>query len=103
MIDHPELADALIQTLNELLESDPNVPAMLDALIRHRISCSAALRGHPTIQVDGDEGSYRVGFLGILNGLCGVIGGKGECKDWGYITSVHEEDGTVSGFRRTEE
>jgi len=58
-----------IAVLNRLNETDPKA-AM--SLIEARVPCSEALAGDPEIQVGFDaKGEFRVGFLGIINGLFG--------------------------------
>jgi len=85
----------------------------IKALIETRVPCNTALADHPTVQVhlkghdnqDVDqipeaEREWQVGFLGILNGLFGRYG-ENPKKGWGQIAAVFEEDGALSGFRRT--
>ena len=58
-----------IAVLNRLNATDPTAAL---ALIEARVPCSEALAGDPEIQVGFDStGDYRVGFLGIINGLFG--------------------------------
>lgn len=59
--------------------------------------CNEALANHPTIQVEADAETYRVGPLGILNGLFGV-----DAKGLGPISMRIESDGTLLEFHRTD-
>jgi hypothetical protein len=103
-----ETAGHVIRLLNDLLKLDPDA---IKELIESRVQCNEALANHDTVQVsgyadppDGLGGSdtiYRVGLLGILNGLCGAYGEEGGDKvGWGPITAVFDEDKVVS-FRLT--
>lgn len=55
-----------VTLLNEALAADRMA---VEILIGFRINCSQRLAFHPTIQVTQD---YRVGMLGILNGIFGL-------------------------------
>ena len=118
-VKNTELADELILRLNKLIE-DPDVRKDISALISKRIPCSQATLAHPTIQAsppsqDGlcECGAFggpgcsmckpMFGFLGVLNGLVGTLGGSGPRAGWGLITAYEEDDGTISRFMRTEE
>jgi hypothetical protein len=99
MLDKENMADLLIEKLNEIAEHDP---VAIGQLIEVRIACNAKLADHPTVQVS-DQGSHpEVGILGILNGLIGTID-DGPKKGWGLITAVFENDGSFAHFRRTKE
>lgn len=89
--------DEVIDGLNYLLQVDPKA---ISDLIETRVSCSQNLANHPTVQVVGNESEgYRVGLLGILNGLFGV-----DAEGWGPIAAQFEKDdlGTVVGFTRSD-
>ena len=101
--------DDTIAFLNELVALGEG--GVLARLIEKRTWCTKALEDHPTVQIAGREDRVvagrtvklrMVGFLGILNGLFGTIS-EGEKKGWGYIAAVYESDGTLSGFRRTDD
>lgn len=95
------LANLLIERLNEIARHDP---VAMGLLVGVRVRCNDALADHPTVQVhhfDKDKPPV-VGMLGIINGLVGVID-DGPKKGWGLITAICEDDGSVSGFRRTTE
>jgi hypothetical protein len=64
-----ELAQRIVDFLNELRELDPK---LVNSLFRFRPECNKAVADHPTIQVCGNQHRWRVGLLGLLNGLCGV-------------------------------
>jgi hypothetical protein len=97
--------DELIAFLNSLVELDRYAVA---ELLTVHVPCNKALAGHPSVQVcqSGEmtyiaPGTFRVGFLGILNGYCGIVG-HGERADWGPITAVYENRLLVR-FERTKE
>jgi len=69
-----------IKVLNEALGCDHDA---IKALIECRVSCNEELANHPTIQVRAyDPEGYKVGLLGILNGLFGSDKETG----YGYIS-----------------
>ncbi|MGB0684291.1 MAG: hypothetical protein ACPGOV_16420 [Magnetovibrionaceae bacterium] len=76
------MADAVskaIEILNEALRRDR---AAITELVNLRVECNRDLSDHPLIQVGRYEGVYRIGFLGLMNGLLGdsptgVIGAEG--------------------------
>ncbi len=96
------LADLLIQRLNEIAKVDPTAMA---ALIKTRVPCNEAMRNHPTVQVARQVGTsddaFEIGFLGMLNGIIGVIE-NGPRKGWGHIVVVMDHDGTFLRFERME-
>lgn len=69
MLKESVTIDDVIELLNDAFGKDPN--AMND-LVKTRVTCNDALADHPTIQVGqfGDE--YKVGLIGILNGIFGM-------------------------------
>lgn len=90
MIDR-ELALKVVDLLTSIHAADP---AALAALVATRVPCNRALADHPAIQVDETDD----GFLGALNGLCGVDrGGRGA------VAVLVEEDGAVTGVQLLEE
>ena len=64
-------ADQIIDYLNKLLEIDKDT---VKKLIEHRVDCPKSFADHPTVQVltivnsDNTE-SYKLGVLGVINGL----------------------------------
>ena len=90
-----ELAGRIVAFLNDLVELDK--PAVA-ALIANRVPCSQAMADHPTVQVGGPREAYRVGMLGILNGLCGI-----DSRGWGGVVAVYDgPDGALVKFRVVE-
>jgi len=65
--------DDVVAYLNELIQLDR--PAM-EALFEYLAPCDKALAGHSTMRVLKWDSGYRVGMLGVLNGLFGS-GDKG--------------------------
>jgi hypothetical protein len=100
--------DDTIYFLNELISIDPNA---IKNLINARVLCNQQMADHPTVQVGrisdkthkyNEKEPFRVGFIGILNGLFGTIP-EGTHKGWGVITFICDEEGNLSKFVRTEE
>lgn len=71
--------DDALEVLNRMLTIDPDA---MRALVNYKVRCNDALVDDPEIQVSlGDACFYRVGCLGLINGLfgsnddgCGSIG-----------------------------
>lgn len=61
--------DEVISLLNDALEKDSEA---IHNLATTRISCNDVLADHPTIQVGKFDGEYKVGMIGILNGIFGT-------------------------------
>lgn len=82
----------IIDFLNELIVLDRDA---ISALINTRVPCNKQFSEHETIQVlAGENETYSVGLLGILNGLCGV-----DENGWGFIVAeVNEKDDKVERF-----
>ena len=60
----------VINYLNSLLLIDPEA---LSQLIDYRVITNETMANHDTVQVLKEEdGSFKLGLLGILNGLCGI-------------------------------
>ena len=78
-----------IDYLNDIMSCDAEA---LERLIEHREPCNDALAFHPTVQSSGQEGAYKVGLLGILNGLFGV-----DSNDWGPIAAAYEVECPTCG------
>lgn len=103
-MDDRQLALELIERLNRLIE-DPDVRQLIGQLIETRVNVPASLANHPTIQInevsDTISSYYQVGFLGILNGIVGIIHG-GPRDLWGHITvRMSDENLEVLGFELT--
>ena len=65
--------------LNEALKRDPDA---MTKLVNARIDCSKDLAGHPSLQVGVYNDSFKVGMLGVLNGILGYVkGGIGAVGD----------------------
>jgi hypothetical protein len=79
-----------LTVLNEALQADPQT---ISALMNHRVICNEALANHPTIQVGIYEGEYKVGLLGLLNGLFGIQENK-----TGYIGAITDAQHQVLEF-----
>jgi hypothetical protein len=100
--------DSIIEFLDGVAKLDP---AFVGRLLAARVPCNDAIATHPTIQsshpgkhlgdVTTPPDTYVCGFLGLLNGYCGTFD-DGPGRGWGPITAILEEDGTVSGFCRTD-
>lgn len=100
-----ELAEVLVGRLNSMVARQPGRHA-LAWLIETRIQVWRELLDYPTIQVmDDPERGPVVGFLEMLNGLVGTIGGDGAHADWGLISAVRDGDNgrMLIGFELTEE
>ena len=99
--------DEVISFLNHILEIDSQA---LQDLINARVLCNDKLAEHPTVQVSGAQSivnpntveygimQYRVGVLGLLNGIFGIID-EGEHKGFGAIVAEYDGDKLVN-FRR---
>ncbi len=75
----PDPVTRAVAVLNEALERDPEA---MRQLINFRAECNSSLAQHPFIQVSQYDGVYRIGLLGLINGLLadsptGAIGCKG--------------------------
>lgn len=97
-----KLAQRLADYLNDVLAHDRDA---LSALIDARVSCGKCLATHPTVQVmrvddeAAQRSGYYVGFLGLLNGLCGTYD-DGPRKGWGgLVADVDGDTGQVKRFR----
>jgi hypothetical protein len=64
-----------------------------------RIDVSKEMADHPTIQVNaygGAKDHFKVGMLGILNGLCGTIINDG--SESGYIEAELDDNYDLTHF-----
>jgi hypothetical protein len=57
----------VVDFLNSLLTVDSEA---VSKIFLNRVECNKHLLNHPTVQVGLVDGSYKVGALGLLNGLC---------------------------------
>lgn len=83
-----EVADRIVEVLNRAHSQDPHAIAQL---IDARVMCNRNLAEDPTIQVgvDPETDRYRVGLLGILNGIAGQIQ-TGRLTGYGYVAAVYQ-------------
>jgi len=79
--------DEVVDFLNELVEIDKDAIARL---IATRVSCNESLADHPTVQVMVKDNRFKVGLLGIINGLFGV-----DEKGFGAIAFEYSDDGDL--------
>lgn len=81
----------VVELLNDAFEKDSGA---MDALCNTRVVCNKELANHPTIQVGkyGDE--YKVGLIGILNGIFGTAE-----DGWGAI-GIEVDGDKLIGFLR---
>ena len=91
-----DLARKICNFMNELLELDSK--AVLD-LCNNRVPCNQDVADHGTVQVIVSKtNKYKVGLIGILNGICGIY------KDgWGPICVLYHKNGSVIRFGLTKE
>ena len=68
-----------IAFLNDALERDPDA---ITRLFNARVECNEKMINHPTIQVGVYDDEFKLGVLGLINGLFGYkrggIGAEGE-------------------------
>ena len=82
---------AAVDLLNDVLERDPGA---ITKLVNMRIDCDERLANHPTVQVHKFDDVYRIGVLGLLNGVLGGgpsgdIGAKGKInRNTGEFTQI---------------
>jgi hypothetical protein len=101
MISNTELADVLIERLNDLIQ-DPKIREDISRLIDERIVVGEQTAAHATIQVQANAaGDNTLGFLGLLNGLVGIMQ-EGKLRGWGYIMAVFDDDKRLVRFRRSD-
>ena len=87
MNDIPEdITREIAILLNELLKQDPKATT---ELFRHGVPCNPSLGNHPDIivrEIPGENPSYQISALGIINSLLLKIGQK--------RVAMVEEDGS---------
>lgn len=84
-----KIAHRIVEVLNRAHGQDPHAIAQL---IEARVGCNRNLAEDPTIQVGvdpDDSNRYRVGLLGILNGIAGQIQ-TGNLAGYGYVAAVYQ-------------
>lgn len=85
----------VVKFLNEVLDLSPRAIA---EIFSNRVPCSQELADHPSVQVEKfGDGPFRVGPLGILNGLFGT-----DSRGWGAIAGIVTKD-VLAGFVLTKE
>lgn len=86
----------VVEVLNRIHKADPTV---LPALIEQRVPCNQAVADDPTVQVGRAlDGTWEVGFLGILNGALGI-----REDGYGHITALtSKETGEILRFELTD-
>ena len=68
MIKETVTIEDCVAYLNDFYKHDKDA---LRNLIENRVVCNKKLADHPSVQVVLNEGRFRVGLLGVLNGLFG--------------------------------
>lgn len=84
--------DDALEVLNRINWADPTV---LPFLVNCRVPCNEAVREDPTVQVGKHDGEWKVGLLGIINGLFGI-----NEHGSGFICAVYDDDGCLTAFKR---
>lgn len=82
MIKDSVTVDDVIELLNDAFAKDPEA---MNQLAQARVVCNDALADHSTIQVGQFGGEYKVGIIGILNGIFGI-----NDRGWGVISGDFE-------------
>lgn len=101
MLSDSELADQIIARLNELIR-DPKIRHDVGQLIETRVVVGEQTAAHSAIQVQHNaEGDNTLGFLGMLNGVIGIIP-DGKLHGWGYVAAVFNDAHELERFRRTD-
>lgn len=82
-----EVARRIVDVLNRTHAADAHA---IQQLIDTRVMCNRDLAEDPTVQVGQVEsGRYRVGLLGILNGIAGKIQ-HGSLSGYGYVAAIYQ-------------
>lgn len=85
----------VVDLLNELVAMDR---VAVGALLSNRIPCNELVANHPTIPVQAQNGGFYVSFIGVVNGMFGVLPGT----NLGPITYVMDDDGLVKFIETAE-
>jgi len=74
-MEKQEVLDSILAILNEACKADG---LAMGKLVEERVSCTDMLAEHPMIQVNCNEhdGSYQVGIMGLINGICERLTGS---------------------------
>lgn len=99
-MDDRELAKILIDRLNDLIK-DYRTREAISTLLGVRAVIHRDCSDHPTIQTGGSVVQPTLSFLGLLNGIVGVIP-SGRKKGYGYITVVLDDDAKLERFELTD-
>lgn len=84
------MASRAVRVMNELLQLDPDA---VQWLLRCRVLCNKSLADHPTVQVRDNGGGYDIGFVGVLNAICGA-----HKNGLGAVAAVVDEAGKIERF-----
>jgi hypothetical protein len=96
------LSELLVGRLNYICK-DPEIRAAVQALCENRVPVTKAVGDHPSLQVSVEDGTDRLGLLGLLNGITGILP-EGPKKGWGHITAIFDDgDGSLLRFELTED
>lgn len=95
-----DFAAEIVERLNKLLESHPEVRKDISALFCKYVSASTETVLHPTLQVSVGGGGM-LGVLGLLNGVTGTVKYDETKRGYGLITSVTGDDGLIQHFEVT--
>jgi hypothetical protein len=83
---HP-VTDELIEFLNSALALDR---VFMTEMVERRLPCNEGIANHPSIQIQDTRtgaDTYCCGFLGLINGFCGVAS-----TGWGPIAAIYKDD-----------
>jgi hypothetical protein len=89
MIKESTTPEEVVRLLNDLLKDDPEC---ITNLINNKIECNKTIAEHETVQVSLKDGIYRLGIVGLLNGIFGI-----NDNGFGCIAS-YWEDGKLKKF-----
>ena len=97
---HDPLVNRALAVLNDALERDP---AAMTQLVNARVSCNEKLTKHVTIQTGVYGNEYKIGVLGLINGVLGYkhggIGAEGDVDTRsGYFRRVRRFVHTKAGL-----
>jgi len=96
--ENRELAAKLVERLNAMLASSPDMPAFFGKLINQKVAVTNSIVDTHNVFCTIDNNNCQcAGFLGVLNGLIGPIG-EGAYTGMGYIAALTNKDGGVERF-----
>lgn len=87
---NPMFADKVVEVLNELHRLDP---VATDRLFNARVRCNDAVADHPNLLVASDAMGWRIGIMGVLNG---ILAREDSC---GSGVAAVLDNGVVVGFQ----